>query len=108
MTIDQLRLEFEAREIESGAILTRCADGNYLDSAVQGRWEACRFGYEAWAGRVVAWARKWHVDGEAPAKERKENGRWAWPSKFKLLPVTTTKCLSDDVPLCAAPQEQTK
>lgn len=49
MTIDQLRLEFEAREIESGAILTRCADGNYLDSAVQGRWEACRFGYEAQA-----------------------------------------------------------
>lgn len=53
MTIDQLRMEFEAREIESGAILTRCADGNYLDSAVQGRWEACRFGYGTRAGRIT-------------------------------------------------------
>lgn len=47
----------------------------------------------------VAWERKWSVDGEVPKKERRENGRWAWPSKFKFLPVTKNKCLPDDVPL---------
>lgn len=44
---------------------------------------------------VVAWMRKWAFDGETPRKERRENGRMAWPAKYKLLPVTQNKCLED-------------
>ena len=51
------------------------------------------------APEPVAWERKWSVDGEVPKKERRENGRMAWPFKFKLMPVTKHKCLPDDVPL---------
>lgn len=51
--------------------------------------------------RPVAWMRRWAFNGEAPKKERKENGRMAWPFKFKLLPVTEGKLLPDDVPLWA-------
>lgn len=47
----------------------------------------------------VAWARKWFADGEEPKKERNSNGRWAWPFKFKLLPLTPNKIQKDDVPL---------
>lgn len=54
---------------------------------------------------VVAWARRWLIDGETPKKERKENGRMAWPARFKLLPITTCKCLVDDVPLYRIPDE---
>jgi hypothetical protein len=54
-------------------------------------------------GEAVAWARKWYVDGETPAKERNSNGRMAWPTKFKLLPVTVGKCLADDVHLIIQP-----
>jgi hypothetical protein len=50
----------------------------------------------------IAWARKWHVDGEKPEKRRNENGRLAWPQKFKFLPVTQHKIFPDDVPLVAA------
>jgi len=53
-------------------------------------------------GEPIAWARRWHVDGIKPVKERNENGRMAWPIKFKYLPVTQTRCFSDDVPLFAA------
>ena len=52
----------------------------------------------------VAWIRKWEFDGEEPRKEKRENGRLAWPAKFKLLPVTTNKCADDDVPLYTADQ----
>ena len=51
--------------------------------------------------KPVAWMRRWSFDGEAPKKERNEAGRMVWPYKFKLLPVTMMKCLSDDVPLYA-------
>ena len=53
--------------------------------------------------KPVAHARKWFIDGEEPKKERKENGRMAWPFKFKLVPVSEGKLLRDDVPLYAAP-----
>lgn len=49
--------------------------------------------------KPVAWMRRWYFEGEVPMKERKENWRMAWPYKFKLLPVTTSQCLPDDVPL---------
>ena len=48
---------------------------------------------------VVAYARRWFVNGETPAKEYNFNGRLAWPVRFKLLPVTGVKCLPDDEPL---------
>ena len=60
----------------------------------------------AQAGAVrepVAWMRQWFFDGEAPKKERNENGRLAWPAKFKFLQVTAGKVLPDDVPLYAHP-----
>ncbi len=43
--------------------------------------------------------RKWAFDGEEPHKEKRENGRLAWPTKYKFLPVTPNKCLEDDIPL---------
>ena len=59
---------------------------------------------QAGAGREpVAWMRQWFFDGEAPKKERNENGRLAWPAKFKFLQVTAGKVLPDDVPLYAHP-----
>ena len=54
-------------------------------------------------GEPVAWARRWHVDGETPAKVKGENGRWAWPQKFKFHAVTPNKVFKDDAPLYAAP-----
>lgn len=51
--------------------------------------------------KPIAWMRKWAFDGEEPHKEKRENGRMAWPAKYKLLPVTQNKCLDDDVPLVA-------
>lgn len=48
-----------------------------------------------------AWMRKWAFDGEKPQKERKENGRVAWPRKFKFQAVTAFKIFDDDVPLAA-------
>lgn len=48
-----------------------------------------------------AWMRRWAYDGETPKKERKENGRMAWPLRFKLMAVTAHKVLPDDVPLFA-------
>jgi hypothetical protein len=56
----------------------------------------------------VAWMRKWAYDKETPIKERKENGRMAWPFKFKLLPLTQDKCLNDDVPLYTTPPAEAK
>lgn len=47
----------------------------------------------------VGFIRKWALDGEEPVKERNENGRKAWPLKFKLLPITETQCLKDDIPI---------
>jgi hypothetical protein len=54
-------------------------------------------------GEAAAWARKWHVDGEKPAKERNANGRMAWPHKFTFHAITPNKVFNDDVPLYAAP-----
>ena len=54
---------------------------------------------KAWLGEPAGYKRLWALNGEVPAKERRENGRLAWPYKFKLLPVTEGKCLPDDVPL---------
>lgn len=51
----------------------------------------------------VAWERAWSRNGETPKKERNENGRMAWPKRFKFLPVTKAKILPDDFPLYAAP-----
>ena len=47
----------------------------------------------------VAWMRRWAFDGEVPAKSKNDTGRWHWPIKFKLLPVTQHQCLNDDLPL---------
>lgn len=55
-------------------------------------------------GEPVAFARKWHIDGEVPRKEKQENGRLAWPFKFKLMPITIGKCLADDAPLFTSDQ----
>lgn len=52
--------------------------------------------------KPIAWARRWHVDGEKPAKVRNESNRLVWPLKFKFLPVSAGQCLPDDVPLYAA------
>lgn len=49
----------------------------------------------------LAWMRKWAFEGEIPKKEKRENGRWAWPTKFLMLPVTQSKCFEDDIPLFA-------
>ena len=62
----------------------------------------------AWKAEIekqepVAWMRKWAFDGETPAKERNSNGRMAWPSKFKILPVTLGKFFKDDVRLYTIP-----
>lgn len=51
--------------------------------------------------KPAAWARKWHMDGVTPAKERNENGRLVWPLKFKFHPVTPIKVQADDVGLYA-------
>ena len=51
-----------------------------------------------------AWIRRWAADGITPEKVLNENGRWAWPFKFKLVPVSQKKCLPDDVALYAEPQ----
>lgn len=51
--------------------------------------------------RPRAWMRRWYFDGETPHKERNENGRIAWPTKFKFMPVTPHKVMADDVPLYA-------
>ena len=50
----------------------------------------------------VAWIRRWALDGEKPAKELKENGRWAWPAKFKFIPVSLSKCMPADEALYTA------
>ena len=55
----------------------------------------------------VAWMRRWAFEGVAPRKVRNENGRMAWPFKFKLLPLSERKLLEDDVALYAAPIAQT-
>ena len=53
-------------------------------------------------GEPVAWMRKWAADGITPEKVRNENGRMAWPFKYKLVPVSESKCLPDDVALFAS------
>lgn len=58
----------------------------------------------AGGGEAVAWMRRWAFDGEEPRKEKKDNGRLAWPAKFKLLPVTNSRLLDDDVPLYTNPK----
>lgn len=61
--------------------------------------------YQALEGALkagpTAYARKWHVDGVEPKKELNQNGRWAWPAKFKILPITEIKFAQDDVALWA-------
>lgn len=55
---------------------------------------------------VVAYIRKWAFDGEEPKKEKRENGRLAWPFKFKLIPVSQSMLLKDDIPLIVKPGEE--
>lgn len=55
---------------------------------------------------IKAWMRKWAFDGEIPKKEKNGDGRQAWPSKFKLLPVTEHKILPDDIPLIQQPRQE--
>lgn len=55
---------------------------------------------------VVAYIRKWAFDGEEPKKEKRENGRLAWPFKFKLIPVSQSMLLKDDIPLIVKPGEK--
>jgi hypothetical protein len=66
-------------------------------------WQAFEAGRKSAVSEPVAYIRKWAFEKEKPVKERKENGRLAWPFKFKLLPVTKNQCLPDDVPLYATP-----
>ena len=58
------------------------------------------------AGKPMAWARRWFVDGITPKKERNENGRMAWPKKFTYHEVTRSKVMTDDVALYAHPPAQ--
>lgn len=53
---------------------------------------------EPLAPKPLAWARRWHANGETPAKERNDKGRLVWPLRFKLLAVTPHQCCRDDVP----------
>lgn len=55
--------------------------------------------------KPVAYMRRWHFDGEVPKKEKKANGRWAWPLKFRFHPVTTSKVFEDDIPLWVHPHD---
>ena len=55
---------------------------------------------------VVAYIRKWAFDGEEPKKEKRENGRLAWPFKFKLIPVSQSMLLKDDIPLIVKSGEE--
>ena len=64
------------------------------------------FHRESSQGEPVAWARKWFVDGTKPYKEPNENGRVSWAKQFRLLPMTKSKILNDDVPLYATPQPE--
>lgn len=52
--------------------------------------------------KTLGWIRKWAADGEEPREEKRENGRWAWPAKFKLVPISQCQCEKDDIPLIAA------
>lgn len=52
--------------------------------------------------KPIAWMRKWHYDGEVPAKVKNESNRWVWPQKFKFLPVTANQVFPDDIPLSSA------
>ena len=54
----------------------------------------------------VAWMRKWAFDGEVPTKVKNDAGRWHWPTKFKLMPITEIQCLMDDVPVYTTPPAQ--
>lgn len=61
----------------------------------------------AQAREPVAWIRRWAANRETPQKELNENGRMAWPFRFKLLPVSAGKLLSDDLPLVIATTDTT-
>jgi hypothetical protein len=52
--------------------------------------------------KARAWMRRWSFDGEIPKKEKNDNGRLAWPDKFKFKEVTLHQVFIDDVPLFAA------
>lgn len=55
--------------------------------------------------KVLGYARAWHAAGEVPKKERNENGRWAWPARFKFYALTEKQVSSTDVPLIALTDE---
>ncbi len=48
---------------------------------------------------VVAFARRWFVEGETPKKQKNENGRWAWPARFKYHATTQIRVFDDDASL---------
>lgn len=52
--------------------------------------------------KIMGYARRWHADGEVPAKVKNENGRMVWPAKFKWLSVTEHKTFNTDVGLVSA------
>lgn len=56
--------------------------------------------------KPVAWMRKWAFDGETPKKEKNENGRWAWPAKFRMRELTRQQVFPDDVPLFSPVPEE--
>ena len=64
------------------------------------------FHRESSQGEPVAWTRKWFAEGIKPYKERNENGTMSWAKQFRLLPMTKSKILNDDVPLYAAPPSE--
>ena len=64
------------------------------------------FHRESSQGEPVAWARKWFAEGIKPYKERNENGTMSWAKQFRLLPMTKSKILNDDVPLYASPPSE--
>lgn len=68
---------------------------------LRGKLKACE---ERQTAEPVAWQRAWDAAGERPQKERNPNGRMAWPTRFKALPVTKAKMFDDDVPLYASPR----
>jgi len=49
--------------------------------------------------KIIGYARKWHVDGEIPKKEKNENGRMVFPRKFSFMPLSERRLFKDDLPV---------
>lgn len=75
----------------------------FADAAQEIRAQDARIAALTKDAEPYAYVRKWHFDGEKPAKVKNENNRWAWPTKFKFVALSFPKCQPDDVPLYTHP-----